>query len=459
MAAKFQFHDEVIALLLTDDATAQRLVPLIRNYAFPFDHQATVASAALTFAAEFKSAVKEHAFTILPEDQHAYLRDLFELSRGLHRDYVLKRLDQFLKEGAIRRTISESLNLMQEGEWDQIEKTFAEHSRGRVAYFNPGLSLRGDSLKKVMSQDPQTAAYTTGIRALDEAHVGPAPKTVYMTLAPAKRGKTWGLVHQGKVSLQHRLSVVHITLEMSEESMGRRYVQSMLSLTKRALPEVETTYLKRDSLGRLHGIEFDKVKRPEVSDKLFSHANELLARYKFYIKQFPTGQLTVPDLCAYLDSLEDLHGFVPDILLLDYADLMKLDPRNLRIETGVLFKELRGVAVDRGFALVTASQTNRSSSEVRWVRDDMVAEDWSKIGTADTILTYSQTKEERKLNLARLFVSNARDESDKWGCVITQAYAIGQYCLDSIRLPDETYWKMVDEIIGKPTDGDSEENS
>src|SRR6185312_3938069 len=213
------------------------------------------------------------------------------------------------------------------------------------------------------------------------------------------------------------------------------------------------------SLGRLHGIEFDKVKRPEVSDKLFSHANELLARYKFYIKQFPTGQLKVPDLCAYLDSLEDLHGFVPDILLLDYADLMKLDPRNLRIETGVLFKELRGVAVDRGFALVTASQTNRSSSEVRWVRDDMVAEDWSKIGTADTILTYSQTKEERKLNLARLFVSNARDESDKWGCVITQAYAIGQYCLDSIRLPDETYWKMVDEIIGKPTDGDSEENS
>ena len=65
------------------------------------------------------------------------------------------------------------------------------------------------------------------------------------------------------------------------------------------------------------------------------------------------------------------------------------------------------------------------------VKDDMVAEDVSKIATADNVITYSQTEQERKLGLARLWVSNARNDEDKFMILISQCYAAGQFCLNS----------------------------
>ena len=75
----------------------------------------------------------------------------------------------------------------------------------------------------------------------------------------------------------------------------------------------------------------------------------------------------------------------------------------------------------------------------------MVAEDWSKIATADNVLTYSQTKYERPLGLARLFVSNGRNDEDKFEILILQSYAIGQFCLDSTYMYNQ-YWAKINKL-------------
>jgi hypothetical protein len=82
----------------------------------------------------------------------------------------------------------------------------------------------------------------------------------------------------------------------------------------------------------------------------------------------------------------------------------------------------------------------------------MVAEDWSKIATSDTVLTYNQTAKERELGLARIYVSNARSEFDKITVLIAQAYSVGQFSLDSALMQDE-YWSQ---ILGDPRGGDDE---
>ena len=123
-------------------------------------------------------------------------------------------------------------------------------------------------------------------------------------------------------------------------------------------------------------------------------------------------------------------------MILDYADLLKVDPKNYRIELGALYQELRGLAVERNMMLATASQANREGAGARVVLDTHTAEDFSKIGTADFAITYSQTQAEKQLGLARLFVSKARTDEDRFMILITQAYATGQFCLDSIRMVD-----------------------
>jgi replicative DNA helicase len=165
--------------------------------------------------------------------------------------------------------------------------------------------------------------------------------------------------------------------------------------------------------------------------RLAARLRKLRTRARFLIKEFPTSTLSVAGLNAYLDSLAKVHRFVPDVLLIDYPDLMAVDSRNLRTDLGVIYKQIRGVAVKRNLALATVTQGTRQSTQSRVVSENMVAEDFSKVATADTILTYSQTPEEKKLGLARIMVANARDAEDKYIVLVSQNYATGQFCIDS----------------------------
>jgi len=149
------------------------------------------------------------------------------------------------------------------------------------------------------------------------------------------------------------------------------------------------------------------------------------------------SSLTLDQLEAYFESLKSLHGFEPDLVLLDYPKIMKLNKSDLRISLGGLVEELRGLSQRRNFALAAVHQGNRASDSAETVKAGAhLSEDFSIAGTCDFFLTYSQTPAERKLGLARIFVDLARSEMDKFGVLITQSYKTGQFVLESTMLSD-----------------------
>ena len=80
-----------------------------------------------------------------------------------------------------------------------------------------------------------------------------------------------------------------------------------------------------------------------------------------------------------------------------------------------------------------------------------IAEDWSLLGTVDTAVTYSQSQDERGLGVARVYVDAARNAPDKWTAQITQSYATGQFCIDSVYLTKT----VTDEIARQFDEGDN----
>jgi len=98
--------------------------------------------------------------------------------------------------------------------------------------------------------------------------------------------------------------------------------------------------------------ERPNLKDHTIKDQLIKKLGKL-RKPQLIIKEFPTGQLTTRGLQAYLSNLETFYNFVPDLLLLDHADNMYLDPERIRIDIGRTFKDLRGIAVDRYMAMVT----------------------------------------------------------------------------------------------------------
>ena len=88
-------------------------------------------------------------------------------------------------------------------------------------------------------------------------------------------------------------------------------------------------------------------------------------------------------------------------------------------------------------------QGNRESETASTVTGAMAAEDISLLATADVFATYSQTDAEYGLGLGRMFIEKSRNSEGKMSVLMTQAYAIGQFCHDSIRLK-AGYWDMME---------------
>jgi len=150
--------------------------------------------------------------------------------------------------------------------------------------------------------------------------------------------------------------------------------------------------------------------------------------------------------------LENNNRFVPDLLVLDYPDLMDIDKDNYRLGLDEVYKQVRGICVQRNLAGAVVSQGNRSSERAKKVKNDNVAEAWSKIAHADCVITYNQTEPEHQMGLARLYVSAGRNDEDKITIIISQNYAMGSFVVDSVLMSGSNYWGLLPTNEGETDD-------
>jgi replicative DNA helicase len=417
---------------------------------------------AYAFLDKFKKPINEHIgdhFEDLIEkgDEHgellsAVLLELHSLwtdkSRGFNEDYVLADLERFVRQQSLKVGIVQAHAAIQTGDLEAAEAELNKAMRARSASFTPGITLL-DTIKLLSAPEQFRDTLTLGIKELDVHHLGPAKQELHLFVAPPKQGKSWWLTHCAKHAVLIKgWKGVYITLELSEKLVGRRMMQSLFALKTSSKMVVRPRFVIDEETKKL--VSIDMVERPDIiSIEGYKEIRKFTGKVermdgKLLIKGFPTGSLTVHGIEAYLSLLDSVYKFVPDFVCLDYADLMKLDANNYRLALGELYKDLRGLAVERNFALITASQSNRSGANARLLQATDVAEDYSKIGTADCVLTYSASAQERRRGLARLHVAAGRVAEDKFTVVIGQSYASGQFAVkdESFGMMKE-YWTFV----------------
>lgn len=385
------------------------------------------------------------------------LDNLFLAREGIQGDYVVSQLHKFVRQQNLKSAVINAVGFLESGDIDRAEVEIQKGLNSQAVSFEQGTQF-ADPVQALAFLDHMDPPLLTGIDVLDRHELGPCKKEYYMILAPSGKGKTWGLIHLGKWALLQQQTVVHITLEMSEARTAQRYLQSFFSVSKHAA-KVRIPTFSRDKDGGMNDVFYEEIERlalsnPDVRAKLSTKIKrEFRRRPPLIIKQFPTGALTLPALEAYLDGLERHHKIQPDVLIIDYPDLMHLSADNQRVDMSNLHKQLRGIAVKRNLALIGASQSNREGSRARVVDETMLSEDFSKMMIADSLVSYSQTEAELKLGLARLFAVKSRNDESKFSALITQSYAVGQFCLDSVPM-EQDYWQYLEQRSqrGKPRD-------
>ena len=222
-----------------------------------------------------------------------------------------------------------------------------------------------------------------------------------MVVAPPGVGKSVYLVNQGVQAMMNNKKVLYISLEMSEDRIAARFDSVMTLIPQKKL---------KDSFSLLQ-------KRLQLFGDKFPNA-------QLMIKEFPTGLANINDIRSLLVQLQNYEDFKPDVILIDYLELLRPTRDGLAEYQAQqrISEELRGIAVECDVLLWTATQTNRQGRSVKLITDSELADAYGKIRTCDYAISLNQTEEEFDDGQMRCYVMKSRNGKQRFVVPVSVDY-------------------------------------
>jgi replicative DNA helicase len=153
------------------------------------------------------------------------------------------------------------------------------------------------------------------------------------------------------------------------------------------------------------------------------------------VSSHPNNSISARDIRATLDTWEHFDGFIPDVVVIDYADILApIDNRKEhRHQQNETWQTLRGLSQERHCLVITATQADADSYDRHHLSLNNFSEDKRKYGHVTAMLALNQTQEEKATGIMRIGVLLAREgEVDARSEVaILQCLRAGQPCLAS----------------------------
>ena len=195
------------------------------------------------------------------------------------------------------------------------------------------------------------------------------------------------------------------------------------------------SFVDRDESGRIIAANTEHVNTTEDIAAVQA-GRQAIQRFggKLVIKKYPMGLCTVGEFERYLDYLEVFMGFIPDIVVNDYPDIMELPGSPAEIERNkinICYKHMKRIVDQRNILMLVPSQTNREALEKPYLGKKDFAEDIRKLANCDLIIGLAQSKELTRANCQRVSIIGGRSDEDGFNCLISQNIRIGAVVVDS----------------------------
>jgi len=375
----YGFQVKVIAALFTDRLFLQQIADIIQSDYFESDANSWVLDVVLRHFREYKTPptkdVLKVKVTEIENDilKTAVLEQLKEIFRYMESDdlsFVKDEILRFCKNQEIKRAIMDSVSLLKMGNYDEI-KTKIDGAMKAGSDTNIGLEYKKDV--SLRYEEAARDTMTTGWDVIDDLMDGGlAPGELGVVMAPAGIGKSWLLINIGANAIKAGKTVIHYTLELNENYVGQRY----------------------DSV--ITGINAQNLKnhQEDIEDKMSSISGDLVVKY------YPTKSVGVMGLKAHIEKTIML-GRKPDIVIVDYADLLKVNQKDKHVALEELYEDLRGMAGEYDVPVWTATQANRSALEEDVIEADKIASSYGKVMVSDFLMSLSRKVEDKMSGTGR----------------------------------------------------------
>jgi KaiC/GvpD/RAD55 family RecA-like ATPase len=190
-------------------------------------------------------------------------------------------------------------------------------------------------------------------------------------LGGPKSGKSTWLTNLAARSVSLGYNTAYITLELQEELVNMRIGSNLLELPL-------------DDYDKI--VEDQGLLKKKLNDY---RTNSFKPVGALHIKEFPSSTASVNDITDYLKKVQEILGIKFDNIFIDYINIMKNwrnpNTENTYMKIKQISEDLRAMAMEQQWAVITVTQTNRSGWETSDLNITNVSESGALIHTVDML--------------------------------------------------------------------------
>lgn len=295
-------------------------------------------------------------------------------------EYVEEEFVNFCKNQLLKNALLESVDLLKHGHYDDIRlmidnalKVGSDKNIGHEYIKDIEDRYRAESRKIVPTPWPVINDLLQG--GLGNGDFG-------LIFGGPGGGKSWALVALGAFASQLGYKVLHYTLELGESYVGKRYDAFYTNIS-------------------VSEVSFNKDK---VIETLKDMEDNVI------IKEYAPKIASLSTIKAHIQKTKDL-GFNPDLILIDYVDLLKAPSkksRDKKEEIDDLYYGTKGLAKELQLPIWSVSQVNRAGAKDEVVEGDKAAGSYDKMMVIDFGMSQSRLRKDKTEGTGRFHIMKNR---------------------------------------------------
>lgn len=355
----------------------------------------------------------------------------FYVEENFNLQYALDKAEIYFRTQQLELHRDNITALLMQNKIDEAEKEIATFKRtGRPS--TEGIDILKDNINKYLNEEYEKLFTLPGDLG---KLVGDFCREDFVAVAgPAKRGKTFWLIFFALEAYYNNLKILYYDFESGRSKMLYRFCEYICACSK------NKNIIKWPSFDENNLIQSKTVRKEKLTGKIINkkrkQLEQLMDNGSLRMINKPQLSTNVNDIRITLDNFEYYHNFIPDVIIVDYADILApekyYESGEERHRINRTWSALRSLAQERHCLVITATHTNKLTFKKDIEQGDM-SEDTRKMSHITHGLALNQTTENKKQSVMRIGTVALRDEAffiDE-EVVVLQCLEISQPYIDS----------------------------
>jgi replicative DNA helicase len=346
------------------------------------------------------------------------LREAYQ-SSATDLEYVEKEFSSFCKNQQLKKALLNSVDLLNSGDFESIRGLIDNALKAGIEK-NIGHEYNKDTESRYR-ENSRKVVETPWNKFNELMQGGLGNGDFGLIFGNPGGGKSWTLVALGGYAVKMGYNVLHYTLELGEDYVGRRYDAYFTGIPVDTLPK----------------------NRKAVDEMIPQLPGQLI------IKEYTPGQSTVNTIRSHIQKVKDLD-FTPDLIIIDYVDLLSSKKRvqDRKGEIDDIYLSTKGLAKELQLPIWSVSQVNRAGAKDNVIEGDKAAGSYDKMMVTDIAISLSRKKEDKVNGTGRFHIMKNRYGMDGMTFSVTADTSTGHFEVTGHQFDDSDSPPPVQQIPG-----------